>query len=112
MHEQPRLGCRYALASRSDLHEHGSYGHRVPNHTPTRGIRVSDELWQAAKATAAEQGETVTDVVVRALDQYVRSHGWEVDPVTALERLGRLHAAGVLGDYEWRVIKRDLLARI
>jgi hypothetical protein len=79
---------------------------------PTRGVRVSDELWDAAKATAAEQGEHVTDVIVRALEQYVRSHGWDVDPVTALERLARLYTAGVIAADEWAVARRVLLARI
>lgn len=46
----------------------------MPNQpkTPTRNVRVGDELWQAAKARAAERGETVTDVLVRALKRYVR----------------------------------------
>ena len=39
--------------------------------TPSRNVRISDELWQAAKAAAADRGETVTDVIVRALEQYV-----------------------------------------
>jgi hypothetical protein len=82
----------------------------VPN--TTRGVRVSDDLWDAAKVTAAEQGEHVTDVIVRALEQYVRSHGWEIDPVTALERLARLHVAGAIPDDEWGVARRVLLARI
>jgi hypothetical protein len=75
-------------------------------------VRVSDELWRAAQATTAEQGEHVTDVIVRALEHYVRSHGWDVDPVTALERLARLHAAGVIPDDEWAVARRVLLARL
>lgn len=43
----------------------------MPNTKP-RAVRVSDELWEAAKATAAEQGETVTDVITEALRRYVR----------------------------------------
>lgn len=84
----------------------------MPNHTPTRSIRVGDELWMAAREVASERGETVTDVVVRSLDQYVRSHGHGVDPVTALKRLARLHAAGGLTDEEWRMKRRELLDRI
>jgi hypothetical protein len=80
--------------------------------TPNRGVRVPDTLWDAAKMAAAERGETVTDVVVRALDYYARSNGWAVDPVTALERLARLHAAGDLSDDEWRTVKRELLTRL
>jgi hypothetical protein len=48
----------------------------VPNQpaTPTRTVRVPDDLWQAAKRAAADNGETVTDVIVRALKRYVREH--------------------------------------
>jgi hypothetical protein len=80
--------------------------------TPNRGVRVSDAVWEAAKASAVERGETVTDVVVRALDHYARSSGWGVDPVTALERLARLHAAGAIPDDEWSRKRRELLDRI
>ena len=38
--------------------------------TPKRNIRVPDEIWQAALDRAAENGETVTAVVVRALKRY------------------------------------------
>jgi hypothetical protein len=69
-------------------------------------------LWLPAKVIAAEQGEVVTDVIVRALDLYVRSRGWQVDPVAALERLAHLHARGVIPDEEWRVKRRELLDRI
>lgn len=40
----------------------------TPNHT----IRVDDELWQAALRKAHDQGETLTDVIVRALKRYLR----------------------------------------
>lgn len=39
---------------------------------PARAIRVQDELWEAAKKRAAEKGETVSEVVRRALERYVR----------------------------------------
>ena len=47
----------------------------VPNKpkTPLRSLRISDGLWQAAQAKAAERGESVTDVVRRALERYVRA---------------------------------------
>ena len=47
---------------------------RVPNQpaTPHHSVRVSDDLWQAAKRVAADRGETVTDVIIRALTRYVR----------------------------------------
>ena len=41
--------------------------------TPSRNVRVSDELWHAAQAKADERGESVSDVVRRALEKYVRS---------------------------------------
>lgn len=43
-----------------------------PTHTPPRSVRVDEALWEAAKARAAERGETVTDVIARALRRYVR----------------------------------------
>jgi predicted HicB family RNase H-like nuclease len=39
--------------------------------TPTRTLRVSDDLWTAAQAKAAEEGVTVTSVIIRALTSYV-----------------------------------------
>jgi predicted HicB family RNase H-like nuclease len=48
-------------------------GDKVSNHTPTRTVRVSDELWNAAKEKAAEQGVTVTDVLITALEEFVES---------------------------------------
>lgn len=46
----------------------------MPNQprTPARSVRVPDALWHAAQARAAENGETVSDVLVRALVRYVR----------------------------------------
>jgi Ribbon-helix-helix protein, copG family len=38
---------------------------------PTRQVRVEDTLWAAARATAAERGETVSEVIRRALREYV-----------------------------------------
>jgi len=45
----------------------------VPNapKTPTRTVRVSDELWLAAKDKAAIERRTLTDVVIEALKVYV-----------------------------------------
>lgn len=47
--------------------------------TPKRGVRVSDELWQAAKRVARDRDETVTDVIIRALERYVRQHPLDDD---------------------------------
>jgi predicted HicB family RNase H-like nuclease len=48
----------------------------VPNQpaTPTRSIRVPDELWEAAKRKAADNDESVTAVIIRALTRYVREY--------------------------------------
>jgi hypothetical protein len=45
----------------------------VPNQpkTPTRTVRVPDEEWVPALERARENDETVTDVVRRALREYV-----------------------------------------
>lgn len=46
----------------------------MPNQprTPARAVRVDDTLWQAAQVKAAERGETVSDVIRRALERYVK----------------------------------------
>lgn len=48
----------------------------VPNQpsTPKHGVRVPDELWRAAKRVACDRGETLTGVIIRALERYVRAH--------------------------------------
>ena len=38
--------------------------------TPLRAVRVPDEIWNAAKAKAAENGTTLSDVVRAFLEQY------------------------------------------
>jgi hypothetical protein len=49
----------------------------MPNapRTPNRSVRVSELLWAAAKVIATTKGETMTDVVVRALELYVKTNG-------------------------------------
>lgn len=42
-------------------------------------MRISDELWHEAQRIAADRGETVTEVVVRALTRYVREFGDDQD---------------------------------
>jgi hypothetical protein len=39
--------------------------------TPTRTVRVSDELWTATQAKAASLGVTVTSVILDALEKFV-----------------------------------------
>lgn len=48
----------------------------VPNKPKTKGksVRVPDELWQEALTAAHEHGETVSDVVREALQEYVEKH--------------------------------------
>ncbi|KAF0959800.1 MULTISPECIES: hypothetical protein [Rhodococcus] len=48
--------------------------------TPLRNIRVSDELWQAAQAKAAQEGTTVTTVIVEALKAYTGADKIHVFP--------------------------------
>jgi len=43
-----------------------------PNHTPPRNFRIPDNLHDDAKRIAAARGETLTDVVIRALRSYVK----------------------------------------
>lgn len=44
------------------------------SHTPRRTVRVPDELWEAVQRKASDRGETVTDVILRALVRYVRDY--------------------------------------
>lgn len=46
----------------------------MPNQpkTPKRSIRVADELWTRALTVARERGESLSDVLRRALERYVR----------------------------------------
>ncbi|WP_207573592.1 YlcI/YnfO family protein [Mycolicibacterium bacteremicum] len=46
----------------------------MPNQprTPLRSFRIPDELYAAAQAKAEEKGESVSDVVRRALERYVK----------------------------------------
>ena len=39
--------------------------------TPIRTIRVSDDLWTAVQAKAADDGITVTSIIIDALQDYV-----------------------------------------
>lgn len=43
------------------------------NKTPTRTVRVPNELWDAAKAKARQEGYTVTDVIIASLEAFVES---------------------------------------
>lgn len=47
---------------------------RMPNQpkTPIKCFRIPAELYEAAQAKAAERGESVSEVVRKALDRYVK----------------------------------------
>lgn len=47
-------------------------GRPATGKTPLRNVRVPDDLWDDVKAKAEQRGETVTDVILRALHAYVR----------------------------------------
>ncbi len=55
-----------------------------------RGLRVADELWKAAAAKAEKEGATTTDVIVAALQEYVRSPPGE----TITQRMEELERRG------------------
>jgi len=38
--------------------------------TPTRTIRVPDDLWKAVQKKAAAEGITVTSIIISALESY------------------------------------------
>jgi predicted HicB family RNase H-like nuclease len=42
-----------------------------PPKTPTRTLRVDDELWHAVQAKAASEGITVTSIIIDALLAYL-----------------------------------------
>lgn len=48
----------------------------MPNQpkTPNRTIRVPDEVWDEARRVAADRGETLTEVIIKALKRYIREH--------------------------------------
>ena len=64
----------------------------MPNQpkTPGRSVRISDDLWEAAKDVAAEQEETVTEVIVRSLTSYVAMHS---PPTTETADIRRTQAS-------------------
>lgn len=46
----------------------------VPNQpkTPMKSFRIPEDVYRAAQVKAAERGETLTDVVRRALERYAK----------------------------------------
>lgn len=43
--------------------------------TTLRNVRVPESLWASALALARSRGETISDVLREALEEYVRKHG-------------------------------------
>lgn len=43
--------------------------------TPLRNLRVDDPLWFAAKDAADARNESLSDVMRRALERYVKRYG-------------------------------------
>lgn len=48
-----------------------------------RTVRVPDELWTVARQAADANGETVADVLRRALERYVRRQNARADTTSA-----------------------------
>lgn len=46
-------------------------GSAVSKGTPHHAVRIEDDLWKEAKAVAALNGETLSDVIRDALRRYV-----------------------------------------
>lgn len=46
----------------------------MPNQpaTPHRTVRIPDELWEAVQAKAAAEGVTVTEVIIKGLERFLR----------------------------------------
>ena len=40
--------------------------------TPKYGVRIPDELWDAAVRKAQDEGTTVTEVIIKALQRFLR----------------------------------------
>ena len=39
--------------------------------TPTRTIRISDDLWKTAQKKAALEGVSITSVIIKGLQEYL-----------------------------------------
>ena len=48
--------------------------------TPVRNVRVATGLWESALEKARQAGETITAVVVRGLERYVRTGEGTTEP--------------------------------
>jgi hypothetical protein len=55
-----------------DIHEETMMPNQPRPDNPARAVRVGDPLWHKARERAAERGETVSDVIRRALERYTK----------------------------------------
>jgi len=46
----------------------------VSKGTTHRTVRIEDTLWDAAKTAANERGDNLSDIIRKALEQYVDQH--------------------------------------
>lgn len=59
-----------------------------------RGFVIEDATWEGAAAVAKERGESVSEVIRRALEQYAKSGGYaRAEKVAAAERAAITGAA-------------------
>lgn len=54
--------------------EGNAFERKRPPGTRLRNFRADDELWDAAKATAARRGEDLSSVIRKGLERYVARH--------------------------------------
>lgn len=55
-----------AQTVKDDMADKPYYGTRI------RSVRVADDLWESAQRVAKDRGESVTEVIVQALQRYVK----------------------------------------
>jgi hypothetical protein len=59
---------------RSNHHRRAQRRRRVSKGTTHRTVRIEDTLWDAAKTAANERGDNLSDIIRKALQQYVDQH--------------------------------------
>jgi hypothetical protein len=61
------------------MYTHGmtQRGRPATGKTPHRTIRIPDHVWKPAQEIAAGRGETITEVIERALRNYIGRHKHE-----------------------------------
>jgi len=84
----PETGHLFALHNRGFLYYSNGMsttprrpGRPATGQTPTRSIRIGD-VWDDARRVAGQRGETITDVITSALEEYVMSTTTELPPLS------------------------------